>query len=326
MRLSLLLLGLLLTINVSLATRLEPWFQNWSGSRTKSGNLMSVALGDSRRLLAQHAFTKADVYLHSGFYPSIFDVRTQFDKEHAPKEDSHAGHDDAEKEEHSFLGRPRDWIDRFSRNFFPTRHTHLGASGCGTTCCNRAKAGSGHDADCEHKDHDHDAHEAEGSGGAGNERELLPWIRLAAEMDPERPETFVVGSFWLRNSLHKPEEAEQFLREGLLTNPGEPAILLELGRIYNEVRKDTGRARNLFELALIRRQQRDAGKPEPDSFLHEQILIQLADLERKQTNIAKAVEYFTELKAVSPKKESIQLWIDYLKTNGPAAAASPWLH
>jgi len=322
MRPYLLLLVLLLTINVSFATRLEPWFQSWSGSRTKSDNLIAVALGDSRRLFARHAFTKADVYLHSGYYPSIFDSKEDFDQAHVAREDAKAGHDD--EDGNDFLGKPRDWIDRFSRHFFPSQHTHLGDSSCDDNCCSQAREGRGHDENCKHKDHDHSTHK--GEKGGGEERELLPWIRLAAELDPELPETFVVGSFWLRNSLHKPKEAEQFLREGLQANPGEPSILLELGRIYNEEHKDPVRARNVFELALTQWRQREAGKPEPYSFLHEQILIQLADIERKQTNITKAIEYFTELKAVSNKKESIQLWIDYLKTNGPAAAASPWLH
>lgn len=314
---ALFLTALLFVVNVSLATWLEPAFQNWSGSRTQSGNLMQVALGDGRKLFARHAFTKADVYFHSGYYPSIYDGRDEFDKAHAGEATGQKGYD--------FLGEPRDWIDRFSRNFFPSRHTHLGDTKCDDDCCEEARHGHGHSENCAHKDHDHTAG-AEASAASVDGREILPWIRLAAELDPERVETFVVGSFWLRNSLRKPEEAEQFLREGLRANPGEPSILLELGRIYHEERNDVGRARNVFELALSRWRQREAGKPESDSFLHEQILVQLADLERKQTNITKAVEYFTELKAVSPKKESIQLWIDYLKTNGPAAASSPWLH
>ena len=30
-------------------------------------------MGDSRQLFANHFFTKADVYFHSGYYPSVFD-------------------------------------------------------------------------------------------------------------------------------------------------------------------------------------------------------------------------------------------------------------
>ena len=30
-------------------------------------------MGDSQQLFANHFFTKADVYFHSGYYPSVFD-------------------------------------------------------------------------------------------------------------------------------------------------------------------------------------------------------------------------------------------------------------
>src|SRR5678815_2193062 len=74
--------GLLLAVGLGLVTWLEPWYQSWSGSRTGSANLLSVALGDSRRLFAKHFYAKADAYFHSGYYPSIFDQRPDEDKLH----------------------------------------------------------------------------------------------------------------------------------------------------------------------------------------------------------------------------------------------------
>src|SRR5215204_6268938 len=72
----------LMVVALSLVTWLEPWFQSWAGSRTDSANLLSVALGDSRRLFAKHVYTKADAYFHSGYYPSIFDERPAETKLH----------------------------------------------------------------------------------------------------------------------------------------------------------------------------------------------------------------------------------------------------
>jgi len=328
MRAYILSISLLVVVAMSLAATLETWFQDWAGNRVQSQNMVQVALGDSRRLFAQHFFTKADVYFHSGYYPSVFDDRQAFDDSHANDGmTSQSGHGD-EEDRHDFLGKPRDWIDRFSRNFFPARHTHLGDSGCGHSCCQRAKEHKGHDEDCDHKDHaeghdhdhDHD-HDHETAGPAGLERELLPWLRLSAEMDPQRIETYVVASFWLRSKLGKVDEAEQFLREGLRANPGDCEILFELGRIYHENRKDATRARNVFELALKRWREREAGKPEPDIFLYAQMLNHAALLEREQNNYPRAIEHYTTLKEVSPRKESVQAWIDYLKTNGPPIAA-----
>ena len=48
----------------------------------------------------------------------------------------------------------------------------------------------------------------------GNEREILPWLRLSAELDPQRVETYTVAAYWLR-AVGKMVEAEHFLREGL---------------------------------------------------------------------------------------------------------------
>ncbi len=83
-----------------------------------------------------------------------------------------------------------------------------------------------------------------------NEREILPWLRLAADMDPQKIETYTVGAYFLRKHLNRPEEAEAFLREGLRNNPDSYEILFELGRLYNENDHDTDRARNVWQLAL----------------------------------------------------------------------------
>src|SRR6266702_27512 len=78
MRTTWLVLSSSLTLGVSLATWLEPWFQTWAGNRAKSANVLSVALGDGRKLFASHFFAKADAYFRSGFYPTIFEKRESF--------------------------------------------------------------------------------------------------------------------------------------------------------------------------------------------------------------------------------------------------------
>ena len=313
MRFHLLCLTLLLAVAFALATALEPWFQSWAGSRTQTDNLVQVALGDSRRLFANHFFVKADAYFHSGYYPTIYDNKEGFDTAHMVEDTRTVGQEAAEEEE-NFLGKPKDWLDAFSRHFYPARHTHLGDSGCGHSCCLRAKHGQGHDPDCPHKDHDP-------AGAPGEEREILPWLRLSASLDPQRVETYVVASFWLRSKLNKINEAEQLLREGLQANPGDCEILLELGRVYFEDRRDAARARNVWELALKNWRQRQAHTTEPNLLVYATLLNNLALLEREQKNYSRAIEHFTALKEVSPNKEGIQNWIDYLKTNAPAAAA-----
>jgi len=297
MRAYLLSLGLLAMTAFCLATTVEPWFQSWGGNRSQSGNLLQVALGDGRKLFAKHVFTKADAYFHNGYYPTIYDNNQGYEKAHIVEDMQKAGGD--EEGESNFLGKPMDWIDRFGRNFYPARHTHLGDSGCGSSCCQRKQ-----DA----PEHGHD-HPAEG----GQEREILPWLRLSAELDPERTETYVVSAYWLRRSMNKSMEAQQFLREGLRANPGDSELLYELGCIHDEDRKDPLLARNLWELALNNLPAWQQRRGQTNLLLHAQLLGHLATLEEKQTNYARAVAHLSALKEFSPNRDSIAKWIDDVK-------------
>ena len=281
------LIPLLAAAAFALSTWLQPWFAAWSGNRAKSSDILTVALGDSRRLFARHFYVKADAYFHSGYYPTIFDNHSEVGKLHMAG--SVSGHH--EEGEDNFLGPPKDWIDRFSRHFYPSRHSHLGE-------------GQHHDG--EHEDH-HDG--AEG----GEERELLPWLKLSAELDPQQPETYVVAAYWLRTRLGNVDEAEVFLRQGLQANPRHYEILFELGRIYYENRKDPGRARNVWELGLQDWREKQAAHAGPDLLVGEEMLGQLARLEEQQKNYWRAIAYLEELKPISPSKPYLEKWIAELR-------------
>ncbi|HMC26356.1 MAG TPA: tetratricopeptide repeat protein [Verrucomicrobiae bacterium] len=284
---------LLASAAVSLSTWLQPWFERWSGNRSRSSDILTVALGDSRRLFARHFYVKADAYFHSGYYPTIFDNHSEGGKLHIAS--SQSGHSHHEGDD--FLGQPKDWLDRFSRHFYPSHHSHLGDPHEG-----------------------HDEHDGDKDDAHGDARELLPWLNLAAELDPQRPETFVVTSYWLRAHLGNPEQAEQFLRQGLQANPGHYEILFELGRIYRENRNDPTRARNVWELALKNWRERQAAHEEPEPFVYEEILGQLAKLEEEQKDYAQAIRYLQELKLISPSKPFIEKWIGELKEKSKGAA------
>jgi tetratricopeptide (TPR) repeat protein len=263
-------LGLLATLCFSLATYLQPRTVSWS--QRGQDSVMKVLLGDGRRLLANHLFTKADIYFHSGYYPTIFDSTEPPKESHMTGHDQH--HDGEHEEEENFLGRPRDWVDAFGRDFKVTKHTHL-----------------------EH----------------GREKEILPWLKLSAEMDPHLIDTYTVAAYWLATQLHKVPEAEQFLREGLRENPRSYEILFALGRLYYNQYHDPARARNVWELALRRWREQEPGKKEPDKFGLEEIVVNLGRLEEDQGNLAAAIRYYEEAKTVSPVPQNIQKQIDDLK-------------
>jgi tetratricopeptide (TPR) repeat protein len=295
-RVASLLLALLLSAGFGLATWLQPRSLAWRGQRAQAGSLLQVLLGDGRRMFANHFFTKADVYLHSGYYPSLFD-QAKLNCEgqlagtasaHDPEAEAGKGVHEDDDHGHDFLGKPKDWLDAFGRKFRITEHTHL--------------------------------------EGHGTEREILPWLKLSAELDPEQVETYTVAAFWLRTKLGKVQEAEAFLRDGLRANPDSYEILFELGRLLYENRKDAARARNVWELALRKWQKTETAKPEPDKLALERILTSLARLEEHAGNFAKAIEYSSKLKTVSPHPEIIEQQIEELRgyqrqaaTNAPAS-------
>lgn len=278
-----LVLGLLLTIDFSLATLLQPRSVAWRGGRAQADTMLKVLLGDGRRMFANHFFTKADVYFHSGYYPSLFDqARLQCESQLSGADPDHATAGGAETigrndhpEDHDFLGKPKDWLDRFSRAFRVTEHTHL--------------------------------------GGGGTEREILPWLKLAAELDPHQVETYTVAAYWLRTKLGKVAEAEAFLREGLRANPDSEEILFELARLLWENRHDAVRARNLLEAALRCWDKHAAGVAQPDKVFRGRILVVLARLEEQTGDLPAAIRHLRLLQEVSPHPEVIQRQIEELQ-------------
>lgn len=293
------ILALLVSSAFTLATLIEPRSDAWS-KRAQSGGFLSAVFGEGRRLFANHFFTQADVYFHSGYYPSIFDQQPRpKGSEHMTDTDSnehgehcdeaHHDHDDhsdheptqtAEsdgvdhKSEHykqMALQKPRDWVEAFGRKFTVTSHTHL---------------------------------------SGGNEREMLPWLKLSAEMDPQRIDTYTVAAYWL-SKMGKFKEAEDFLRLGLKNNPESYEILFELGAVL-EQRKDDVRAANLWRMALRRWHQQEDGKEEPDKIGHERIVLRLAKLEERNGNIPAAVGYLRLALKTSPRPENVKEQIDAL--------------
>jgi len=265
-------LAVLLALAFTLATGLALTADNWS-PRAKSNNLFGMLFGDGRKLFANHFFTMADVYFHSGYYPSIFDKNSDEQKEIISASHGKKESEDDEKNE-DFLGKPRDWIDAFGRNFRITQHTHL--------------------------EHHH-------------EREILPWLRLAADLDPQKAETYTVGAFFLREHLNRADQAEAFLREGLRNNPDSCEILFELGRVYHDGNHDLDRARNVWLLGVKKFLTQSASQQKDDKLIFEELVVSLAHLEDEAGNYGAAIDWFHAAQKVSPAPEALQAHIDAIQ-------------
>src|SRR6476646_936560 len=104
------IVSFLLTLSFTLSTQIYLGRERSQHQQTGAGGVLVSLMGDSRRLFANHFITKADVYLHNGVYPSIFDQAERARRSHlssisaAPSGDSaHADeheHTDAHEGEH----------------------------------------------------------------------------------------------------------------------------------------------------------------------------------------------------------------------------------
>jgi tetratricopeptide (TPR) repeat protein len=291
----------------TLATILDPI---WSGMpRREAKSVIDLAVGDGKRLFANHFVSKADVYFHNGYYPTIFqqakeeshltasaeshdgaghdehhdDHANETPEEHAKhagQPDEHGHHEGETPEEHAKHSganpgdQPQDFLEAFGRHFFVSQHSHM------------------KNADA---------------------KELLPWFKIAAELDPTRIETYTVTAFWLRTELKRVNEAEEFLREGWKANPDSYAIIFELGRLYENDRKDDQRARNLFEIALKKWNAQESQKEKPDMFGLEQILANLVETEYRLGDYRACLQHLEQLAPISPYPETIRKHIGDVK-------------
>jgi tetratricopeptide (TPR) repeat protein len=273
-------LVLLFVVCFTLATRLQPSQAARETAAGRSGSVLALLLGSGRKMFANEFFAKADAYFHRGSHPSIFDLNAGRAENHMTEEAAHHEHADGEvrHDDHDENPPPHDWIERFGRRFFPTAHAHL---------------------------------------REGAEREMLPWLRISAGLDPHRVETYAVTAYWLCDRLGKADEAEQFLREGLRANPNNPELLYELGRICFRYRKDFSRAHNIWLAALRRWHEVEEPKAQPDKLLLEEILGGLFQIEAQKGRFDQAVEYLDQLKQVSPNPEEVQQRIDALMRGRP---------
>ena len=286
-----LLLFLLGVLCSGLAARIDCWFINWPGNHEASLDPLDVMLGGGQKLFAAFFYREADVYYHSGYYPTIFDNRGAFETAHMA-EDTGAIASHNQGGEGGFMGPPLDFIDAFSRHFIPNHHSHLDEGG-----------------------------PTDDLSKSQDVREILPWLKISSELDPEDIQTYVVTAYWLRTRMGKVAEGEMVLREGLRSNPDNPQLLYELGRVYFENYHDLQRARNIWEAALRSWNEQMAGKPDSEKFsfdnkfLVEQLQTHLALLEEDAGNFNAAISRLEQAKIVSPNPGNLQKQIDELKAN-----------
>ena len=281
------LLALLLTLCFTLATMFvpqTPWWNDvpraadWNKAQSQSDNVFKLLFGEGRRLFANEMFDMADAYFHSGYYPSIFDKSVA---DHDVADPAKGKTEDEDSTSDDFLGPPPDWLAALERQFVPNKHTHLDSGG------------------------------PTGRVRENEVQEILPWLKLATDMNPQMIDSYTVGVYWLRR-LHKPEQARDFLFEGLRNNPDNSELLLDLGLLYDKDFHDSNRARNTWLAALRCWQAQDANAKASveNKRLYGAITTVLAHQAQDAGDWPQAVKYLEMVKQVSPYPDAIQKQID----------------
>ncbi len=303
-----LMMVFLATLVFTLATAVDSEFRSSTATSNVEGAFTKL-LGDGRRLFSGQSVEMADVYLHSGFYPSIFDSREPaaakaiasndddhtnhkhdeqgkcvHEEDHAAhkhdaegkcvSEESAGGHVDEHEKAMSFMDQTLDPLQGFIRNFRITQHLHL---------------------------------------ENGEEREVLPWLKLAIALDPQGVETYAVTSYWLRKTLKRIEDARDILREGIRNNPKSFELLFAMGQVYEQEDKDHEKARNIWLAAEKFWEEQPIEAKETSVGQYGKITVNLARLESEAGNLPLAIQYFELTKLTSLQPEAVQKQIDEIK-------------
>ncbi len=173
-------------------------------------------------------------------------------------------------------GEARDWLEAFGRHFHAHEHTHMG-----------------------------DADDARRLGRQS--REILPWLQLAVELNPQHLESWLLGAHLLRRSLNRHIEAEAFLLEALRHNPNRHDILLPLGQILEEHHGDADGARRAWHGALRDLHHRPGAEEDPGAW--RLVVGSLARLEEREGCFEAAMHHLQELRLRSPNPAAVDRWI-----------------
>ncbi len=92
-------------------------------------------------------------------------------------------------------------------------------------------------------------------------REIMPWLRLAAQADPHDIPVLLTAAFWLARDAGRPDLAAALLREARADNPFNDRISFELARIDLHAGRLAEARRELDAAIVFWPGGRDAGSP-----------------------------------------------------------------
>ena len=104
--------------------------------------------------------------------------------------------------------------------------------------------------------------------------------------------------------------------------PNHPELLFELGRLFDENRKDPVRARNLWLRAAEVSPGRNPDAKDEEKYILQQIEAHLAKLEERAGNLTLAIQHWEKLKARLPDPGPIDARIKEVRNHLEAQRAA----
>jgi tetratricopeptide (TPR) repeat protein len=143
--------------------------------------------------------------------------------------------------------------------------------------------------------------------------EIMPWLRVATDMDPHNVEAYLTTAYWLATSVQRPDIAETVLVEAQRNNPGDYRILGELAQMRFG-RRDDAKAAALLDAAILLWPGRQDPNDEQTRLELSRLLSYRAFLyELKGGNRQKALDLFRRAQQLTPANKGLELRVRALE-------------
>lgn len=150
-------------------------------------------------------------------------------------------------------------------------------------------------------------------------REILPWMRLATDMDPHNVDAYLTTAFWVATAIRRPDVAESILLEAQRENPRDYRILNERARLLFG-KEDDVQAAALLDAAL----QLWPGALDPSDRQSQLDLAQMCSyrgfLYDMRGEREKALELFRKALLVSPDNKALAARVKALEAGQDLSA------
>jgi tetratricopeptide (TPR) repeat protein len=146
----------------------------------------------------------------------------------------------------------------------------------------------------------------------GEVLEILPWLELAARVDPHNIEIFRVAAFWLGTTAGRPDLARRALEEARRNNPARYELRIDFGELELQA-GDMAAAEREFDAALRLWDRRQAADEEQALLDRCQTLLCRAFLHAARGEVERAAGRFEEILRLSPNRAGVRERLEDLR-------------